>query len=57
MLVKFVVEIYVPITVEFTNNDPTLTLHKTFLGFNITYMNVTDYQCMQFLNVTQLTQE
>ena len=39
---------------ELTNNDQTLSLHK---GFNWTYMNITDYQFMQFLNVTRLTSE
>ena len=36
------------------NNNPTLTLHKCFLGFNLTYMNTASYQLMQLLNVTHL---
>ena len=37
------------------NNDPPLHLHKCFLGFNLTYMNITDYQLMQSLNAAHLT--
>ena len=48
---------YIPATVELTNNDPTLTLHKRFWSFNLTYMNITDHQFMQSLNVTKLTPE
>ena len=39
--------IYDPIMVELINNDPTLTLHKGFLGFNMTYINFTDYWLIQ----------
>ena len=49
--------IYIPTTVEFTKNDPTLTLHEWFLGFNLTYVNITDYQFMQSINVTELAPE
>ena len=35
--------IYIPNTVEETNNEPTWTLHKQFLGFNLTYRNITNY--------------
>ena len=47
----------IPATVEKPNNDPTLTLHKLFLGFNLTYMNIMDYQLMQSLNITKLMPE
>ena len=33
--------IYIPATVDLTNNDQTLTLQKWFLGFTQTYMNIT----------------
>ena len=49
--------IYIPTEVELTNNYPTLTLDKRLLGFNLTYMNITDYLFMQFVNVTKLTLE
>ena len=32
--------IYIPATIELTSNDPTLTLHKRFLGFCLMYMNI-----------------
>ena len=32
-----------------------MTLHQRCLGFNLTYMNITDYQFMQSLNVTKFT--
>ena len=49
--------IYIPATVELTNIDQMLTLHKQFLGFNLTYMNITDYQFMPSLCVTKLISE
>ena len=49
--------IYIPATVELTKNDPNLTLHKWFLGFNLMHMHITDYQFIQSLNVTPLTPE
>ena len=39
--------IYIPATVELTNNYPTLPVHKLFLVINLTYMNIIDYQHMQ----------
>ena len=39
------------------NNDPTQTLHKQFLGFNLIYINIMDYKPKQLLNATQLTLE
>ena len=39
------------------NNDPTFIFHKRFLGFNLKYMNITEHQFMQSLNVTKLTSE
>ena len=47
--------IYIPATIELTNSDPTIILHKCFLGFDMTYMNIIDYQLMELLNVVQLT--
>ena len=47
--------IYIPATVELTKNDPTITLHKQFLGSNLTYMNITNYQLLKSWNVTELT--
>ena len=44
--------IYIPDIVELTNDDPTLTLHRQFLGFNFMYMNINDYHIMQSLNIT-----
>ena len=49
--------IYIHATVDLTNHKPTLMLHKWFLGFNLTYMNITYFQFMQFLNVTKPTPE
>ena len=40
---KPIVEICYPAPVELTNNDPTLTLDKQFLAFNLTSVNITDY--------------
>ena len=37
------------------NNDPTLPLHKGFLGLNLTFMNIIDCLLMQLLKVTHLT--
>ena len=34
-----------------------MTFHKWFLGFNLTYMDITDYLFMQCLNVTKLSSE
>ena len=39
---------------ELTKNNPTVTLHKRFLGFNLTYMKITENQLMQYLNVTTM---
>ena len=47
--------IYIPAILKLMNNDPTLTLHKHILGFNLTYMNTTNYQLMQAFNITHLT--
>ena len=49
--------IYIPTTIEMKDSYPALTLHKRFLGFNLTYMNITDYWFMQSLNVAKLTPE
>ena len=49
--------LFIPATVELRNNDPKLTVHKWFLDFTLTYMNLTDYCFMQSLNVTKLTPE
>ena len=35
--------IHIFATVELSNKDPTLTLHRQFLDFNPMYMNITDY--------------
>ena len=32
--------IFILVTVESTNNDPTSTLHRKFLSFNLTHMNI-----------------
>ena len=32
--------IYISATVELTNKDPSLSLHKLFLGFNLTHKNI-----------------
>ena len=47
--------VHIPARVELANNDPTLDLHKHFLGFNLTYKNVIDYKLMHSLNATNLT--
>ena len=49
--------IHIPATIKLTNKDQTLSLHKHFLGFNLTYINVLNYLLMQSLNVTQCTPE
>ena len=48
---------YISVTVELTNNNPALTLHKQFLGFNLTCINIMDYQLIQSLNAIQFTLE
>ena len=47
--------IFIPATIEQTNNYPTLTLQKILLGSNLSYMNITDYQFIQLLNSAHLT--
>ena len=42
---------------ELKNNNPTLSLDKQFIGCNLTYINIMDYQLMQPLNATQPTPE
>ena len=44
MHVKLTVKITIyTAAVELTNNDPTLTFHKCFLGFNLTHMLNMEY--------------
>ena len=46
--------VYIFVTVELTDEDPTLTLHEHFLAFNLTYMNIMNYYLMCTLNTTLL---
>ena len=47
--------ISIPVTVELTNNNPTLAKHRSFWDFNLNYMSFTDYQLVWLLNITNLT--
>ena len=49
--------IYIPATMELINNNPTLILQRCFLGVNLTYMNIMDYQIMWSINITNITQD
>ena len=46
---------YIAVTVEMTNNTWLWPYIKYFLGFNLIYMNITDYHFLQSLNIAKLT--
>ena len=48
----YISNIYIPATVKLTRKDPTVTLPRCFHGFDLTYINISDYHFMQALNKT-----